>query len=363
MPGYKRTLEELAQHTVMYWPAEVREQVAAVDFLQRLVDSHDQFLSIIGASGASPDAWEGVLQGSGLAGNLFLKHLLMVSDVAVEALKKLPPLHTQFAGGVMKYGWQGNSYEYRFRDTSNRKVSSGRIFTDTNGLLEDHDMTAHMHDLAMLVLHGAASTNPEQFENADLLAKCKIGQFLGNPLALSGHTQRLYLSTGNQSTGAGANARGQALQSFALSILREDLPTAEGWVLSSGSIAGVEAAEGRETTFDIVVRGPNDKITGVEVSFQETTNSVIERKAREARDVQAQLHARGHALAFVLDGVGNIRIRQRAAATICLYSDCTVGFSLQELRVLANFLRERSGLPALPLLTPAAPPQSQPQQP
>jgi hypothetical protein len=252
----------------------------------------------------------------------------------------------------MKYEWQSGSYDYTFRDTTNRKISSSAIHTDTNQLIIDHKLNDKMGDLCMLLLHGSMSTNSEKFENPELLSRCNIGQYLGDQAGLLAHAQQLYLSVGNQATGAGANARGQALQTFVASILREDLPLVEGWRIGSGYISGVQAAPDRETTFDLVVHGPDGKITGVEVSFQETTNSTIERKAREARDVQAQLHAKGHALAFVLDGVGNIRIRRRAAATICANSDCTVGFSRPELRVLANFLRERSSLPVLPDVTP-----------
>ena len=349
---YKRSLEELAVHSVLFWPAEVREKVAAVDFGARLIDSHDQFIGIVSLAKESPEAWFKILEASELSGNLFLKHLLLISDVAVEGLKKLNPLYTQFPEGTIKYEWNGMQYQYKLKETNSGKISSAGIRTGASQLIEDHILDGRMYDLCMLVLYGAFSTNAESFENADLLSRCNIGQYLGDHDALVAHAQRLYLSVGNQSAGAGANARGQALQNFVISILREDLPLSEGWQMGSGKILGVQAAPDRETTFDLVVRGPNNKITGVEISFQETTNSTIERKAREARDVQAQLHVLGHALAFVLDGVGNIRIRRRASATICANSDCTVGFSRPELRVLANFLRERSGLPVLPDLTP-----------
>ncbi|WP_422630837.1 MULTISPECIES: hypothetical protein [Planktothrix] len=43
-----------------------------------------------------------------------------------------------------------------------------------------------------------------------------------------------------------------------------------------------------------------------------------------------------------MDGAGNINIRKNAVSTICLYSDCTVAFSKEEIQLLAYFIRENS---------------------
>jgi hypothetical protein len=94
----------------------------------------------------------------------------------------------------------------------------------------------------------------------------------------------------------------------------------------------------RPTTFDVVVAVGN-KYAAIEVSFQVTTNSTIERKAGQARSRFEQINRAGHRIAYVVDGAGNFQ-RENAIQTLCTHSHCTVAFSRSELDVLCQFLRE-----------------------
>ncbi len=89
--------------------------------------------------------------------------------------------------------------------------------------------------------------------------------------------------------------------------------------------------------FDIVVERANKKV-GIEVSFQVTTNSTIERKAGQAADRQMLMHKDGYQIAYVLDGAGNFQ-RSSAISRICTYSDCTVAYTLSEFVVLSNWIK------------------------
>jgi hypothetical protein len=89
----------------------------------------------------------------------------------------------------------------------------------------------------------------------------------------------------------------------------------------------------------IVAKSPSNQYVAIEVSFQVTTNSVIERKAGQARARAQLLREAGHRLAYVIDGAGNFD-RDAALRTICRYSDCTVAFTPEEINVLVEFLRE-----------------------
>ncbi|MBF0320042.1 MAG: hypothetical protein HQL01_09625 [Nitrospirae bacterium] len=92
-----------------------------------------------------------------------------------------------------------------------------------------------------------------------------------------------------------------------------------------------------------MAKSPNGKNFGIEVSFQFTTNSVIERKSGQAQARYNMVHRAGHKICYVIDGAGNINIRQSAVRNICKYSDCTVAFSLAEVGVLADFMINESG--------------------
>jgi len=92
----------------------------------------------------------------------------------------------------------------------------------------------------------------------------------------------------------------------------------------------------RPTSFDLVVNYCN-KYVAVEVSFQVTTNSVIERKAGQAKSRFEQIERMNYKIAYVLDGAGNFQ-RENALKTICSHSHCSVAFSPTELDVLYQFI-------------------------
>ena len=89
--------------------------------------------------------------------------------------------------------------------------------------------------------------------------------------------------------------------------------------------------------FDILVTR-NNKHVGVEVSFQVTTNSTIERKSGQAANRQNLMHSSGNYIAYILDGAGNFQ-REAALSTICDYSDCTVAYSKEEFEVLVEWIK------------------------
>ncbi|MFC1936768.1 restriction endonuclease, partial [Chloroflexota bacterium] len=82
-----------------------------------------------------------------------------------------------------------------------------------------------------------------------------------------------------------------------------------------------------------------NKQIAVEVSFQVTTNSTIERKAGQAKNRYDQIEDKGYKIAYVIDGAGNFE-RETALGTICDHSHCTVAFSRNELEILCRFIRE-----------------------
>lgn len=129
---------------------------------------------------------------------------------------------------------------------------------------------------------------------------------------------------------------GQLCQAYVRERLQHALPT---WDFSKHTIPGISQNAGRtDMSFDLVAESPTRKFCAIEVSFQVTTNSVIERKAGQAADRQRLLHASGHKIAYVIDGAGNFQ-RRSALSTICQHSDCTVTFKDEELDALGDFLK------------------------
>ena len=119
-------------------------------------------------------------------------------------------------------------------------------------------------------------------------------------------------------------------------------------VRTDGTIPGVTENDGEtDMTFDVVVDKKNDtrrhkQYVGIEVMFQETTNSVIERKSGQARNRFEKVSASRNHVAYIIDGAGSFQ-RRSATRTICENSHCTVALTPEELVVLKNFIKEKIG--------------------
>lgn len=340
MGEYARNLSELKEKAVLFWPKDVLEKEAAASVLPLLLKTQDKFISLLNLSDAGPESWMSLLNHSvELRGNIFLKHLMVLTDLAGEALNKLTPFSKFFDSGIMNYVWQERNYSYQFTEVA-RKTNLTNTALRVNGknLLKGYDLNAKMQDVAMLLIHGASAYG-DSFPS-DSKEKCMLGALIGQPVLLNDFVRQSYIRVSTQLRGASSNAMGQIAQKYVAEVLTEELGN---WSIKSGHVPGISHNDGdTETTFDIVAKSPNGKYFAIEVSFQFTTNSVIERKAGQAQARAQLLHDRGHYICYVVDGAGNINVRERAVAIICQYSDCTVAFSKDELRHLADFLRETS---------------------
>ena len=108
----------------------------------------------------------------------------------------------------------------------------------------------------------------------------------------------------------------------------------DDYEISSGGVS-IPGYDRGSLPFDILIKKDgSNKTLGIEISFQVTTNSVVERKAREAQNNQNLMHENGHRIGYIIDGAGNFN-RRNAISTICSHSDCTVAYSEEEFEVLA----------------------------
>lgn len=193
----------------------------------------------------------------------------------------------------------------------------------------------------MLILHGQAAISDAEAKETlpdEIRDKCMIGSLIGQSDELKKFVKERYIWVSRITGGATANAMGQMAQNYVLEALQQALPN---WHFQrDGTIPGISQNQGKtETRFDVVARSSSNKYIAIEVCFQVTTNSVIERKAGQAHDRANMLRDAGHQIAYVIDGAGNFE-RISALQTICNNSDCTVAFSQAELYHLVQYLRE-----------------------
>jgi hypothetical protein len=187
--------------------------------------------------------------------------------------------------------------------------------------------------MIMLLMFGSTST----VSNEAGLSACEIGNLLGQTDALEKFAKERYINVSRITGGATANSLGQLAQKEAVKYLKNTL--GKDFSVTSNGFIDLEGYEKKGMPFDVVVE-KNGKKIGVEISFQVTTNSTIERKSGQAANRMKLMHANGYKIAYILDGAGNFQ-RTSAISTICSNSDCTVAYSKDEFAVLSKWIREK----------------------
>lgn len=342
MGKYNRTLNQLKTKAILHWPDNLLLAAGDASILPLLLKTQDAFISILKVADKNPLSWKASLeQNTSLSGPLFLKHLMVLSDLGGEALNKLPPLSKYLSRGILGFEWAGKPYEYKFKVIQDQcSLSNTALKVDSKKLLAGGELTEKMIDVAMLLLYGSLLTNDSL--PSEVKDRCIAGSLMGNCEELEKFVKESYIRVSRQVSGATSNELGQQVQNYVLTRLLKTLP--KGWKVNrDATLPAVSHKKGgAKTNFDIVARSPSGKYFGIEVSFQVTTNSVIERKSREAESLMRRVHKAGHKICYVIDGAGNINIRKNAVSNLCSYSDCTVAMSESEIDCLGKFLMEQA---------------------
>lgn len=333
--SFRRSIDVLESKAVKWWPESLTRMEASTSIIPKLLETLDAFLAVLKLSSNSPEQVFDVLQASSLPGNVFLKHLCVLADFGGEQLMRVNRDFTNLfkpkAGkSILRYVWKGKEYDYVFQSMPKRGLSNTSLNIDAKSLSTPYALTSTSKDVAMLLLHGAASTDTRLAE--ETLSKCHLGGLLGNTEEIEQYARSKYIHVSRITNGAAANELGQVAQRYVKDFLQHEL--GNEYDLESRNI---QLADGSLEVFDIVIKR-DVHCVGVEVSFQVTTNSTIERKSKQASLRHDLLRQEGHFVAYVIDGAGNFQ-RRSAISGICSNSDCTVAYSDDEFRVLSDFIR------------------------
>lgn len=339
---YMRTVEELRLVASMFWPEDLSKQAAELSIIPRLIETQDQFLAILNVKVRDIEGLFQIIRSSSLPANMFLKHLAILADVGGESLKRITGQFDRvFPGGRLDYMWNGEERVYSFKYLPSGIIGNQQLDIDGRRLFEPQTLSTLYEDIIAILLLGSNAIFTDDQSSNDILTKCEISNYLGKPDELERFVKQRYIWVSRITGGARANNLGQITQKFVENYLRDNLQIDGLTIQSNGHIPGItHTAEGdrRLITFDLIL-AKDDRYTAIEISFQVTTNSTIERKSGQAQARFEQIEEKNYRIAYVIDGAGNFE-RESALRTICAYSHCTVALSRSELDILCRFLRE-----------------------
>lgn len=332
-----RDIDDLERSAFKFWPPVLSQREQTTSIIPKLIESQEKFIGILYVADAFPSAWKDALWTTeGMPANLFLKHLCVLSDIGGETIQRFrSEISSFFPNGKMTFHWRDEDHEYKFQSLDTFRMWTNRTLRiDGAGLAQPAHLSVAMEDVAMLLIHGGASIDTGLPDN--VLDKCIIGSLIGYGRELDDFVRQRYIHVSKITGGATSNALGQLCQSYVCERLKSML---REWDFSRHTIPGISHNAGRtDMSFDLVAQSPGGICCAIEVSFQVTTNSTIERKAGQAAARQQLLHEVGHKIAYVIDGAGTFE-RRSALRAICAHSDCTVSFRDEELDALAAFLK------------------------
>lgn len=304
---YQRTASELRKLASMFWPSELSEEAAKLSVIPILLETQDEFIAILSVPVPDLQNLFQVINASSFSGNLFLKHLVILADFGGEQLQRVNSnFEMLFPSGELEYLWLGKRRTYTFQALPVSNLTNSKLSISSKKLLKERKLDKLLQDVAAILIFGSACTNEV---TAEVLSKCEIGNYLGQPEELERFIKQRYIWVSRITMGSRANNLGQLAQQFVLEYLEKNLNNKDIELQSNGNIPGITHSNeqtNRPTTFDIVISKGN-KYVAIEVSFQVTTNNTIERKAGQAQARCNQIDKAGYKIAYVVDGAGNFQ--------------------------------------------------------
>lgn len=344
---YLRSIKDLEEIGCRWWPKEVRDEAMKVSILNYLLNTQEKFISLLTLSDCKkPEKIFSLLDASDFEFHLFLKHLILLTDVGSEPIQRI---NTSFKDILpnkkLLYKLGRKEYEYTFTALPIKgKLNNKKMQIDTMENLQSTCKNKNLcKDLIMLLIYGAASTTSR---TRAILYKCNAFEYLGQEEKIKQYVRENYIRVSRIIAGKTATDLGNVAQIYALNYLSERLGGNYN-VVNNGTIPGVKLDDDKEATFDIVIDRKDDdgkikKYVGIEVSFQETSNSVSERKGREAQARFRNTNNKRSFVAYIIDGAGNFS-RPSAMNDMCNNSHCNVAFTPAEFELLIEFIKEKIG--------------------
>lgn len=188
---YLRSIKDLEKVGSKWWPKEVRDEAMKVSILQYLLDTQETFISLLTiADRNKPEKLFDLIEASSFEYHLFLKHLILLTDVGSEPIQRFNASFNEiFPDGVLRFTVGGQEHSYKFTSLpikgvpNNKKMQSDSL----ENLKKPCRHVELCQDLIMFLIFGAASTSPR---TAAVLYKCNAYEYLGQKEKIQQYIQQ-----------------------------------------------------------------------------------------------------------------------------------------------------------------------------
>ena len=312
-----------------FWTEEMMPADLLDEGTKRILETKSVFVDIL--EHANPTTLVADLLTEGrLPRSLAVRHCMLATDIGMETIDRLADFlnfHdiTQFRIKSVTYT---DAYQLRTLGMNDGVQSI------SNSDLDEFEIDT-LHDICTILCFG---------EHIDVLAdyptfdRCRLGTVCGDDQAIADYFADLYVRFSPQTRGRVAVKKGQIAESVTREFLESVVSSLDRLVFASSSRVPDVPKEGDDQEFDFVLRttDTNPTYVAIECAFQETTNSTLERKARQSRELYPSFHEREYYFCHVVDGAGYFN-RSNALKQMIEYSDIAVGFN--EFARLREFLQ------------------------
>ncbi|MGE8052887.1 hypothetical protein ACQKOD_02785 [Bacillus mycoides] len=326
-----KNFENYLQETSWFWSEELVGQQNEQNLVNELLSiSHLIQQTLLNSSATNLiDSLKNLQyeDGTRVPKSLILKSLMILLDVSAEILDRVA-LYCRHNNISMLTTSTVPYALKKFGPDFNKGLSNDNIYKLANA---DDDF---FEDVLTLMLYAYDS---QEFNQFITFSKFKLATLVGNPTALTTFYLNRTIENSSQIKQMKAVVFGNSLQTNIKNQILDALRT-----------YGVHEApanryiDGKQ--FDLVLRKPDENLTPeqwkwaiIEVAFQETTNSVIERKASQAKLIYKTLEDTNHKLIYLIDGAGFVK-RNKVTSTIYENTHFTTTANPDHFNELLDFL-------------------------
>lgn len=314
--------QRLLNNGQWFWTREMLPDDLLGSQTQQILDTKSDFVNILERS--SPETLINRLVESQIKTELLIQHCMLATDIGKETLDRIAFYFFYNDMSTVKINAADASEQHQFSVLGNRDVSvSNKSFSQFSPDL--------IRDIYVLLSFGASIGQLSKYVTFD---RCRLGEICGDEKQIADYFADLYVLFSNQTRGRVRVKKGSAAEDVVSTTLDKVVSNSKINYVSDSRVPNIPS-QGETQEFDFVLQEPDDTFIAIEVAFQETTNSTLERKARQSRELYPVFSERGHKLIHVVDGAGYFE-RDNALRQMIEYSDLAV--TLGEIETLRSYL-------------------------